>query len=67
MLISVLKTAYEKSFDVPWPSTPRRRRCPACEQWTLFKRNFPQDLERWECCHMEGPTLCGYSELVGGD
>ena len=67
MLISVLRSAYEKSFDVPWPSNPRRRRCPICEQWTMFKRNFPKDLERWECCHMDGAERCGYSELMGGD
>ena len=67
LLVSILRSAYEQSFDVPWPSNPRRRRCPICEEWTLFKRNFPKELERWECCHMDGAERCGYSELAGGD
>ncbi len=65
MLKTVFKDAYLKSFDIPWPSNPRRRRCPVCEQWTLFKHNFPKGMERWECLHMDGRTLCGYSELTG--
>lgn len=52
-------------YDIPWPNNQNRRRCPICEQPTLFYRKFP--IERWECGHMEGPDLCGYSELMGGD
>lgn len=63
LLVSVMKSAYMKSFDETWPSCDRRKRCPACGEWTLFRHNFPKELARWECCHMEGPNLCGFVEL----
>lgn len=59
-----LKSAYAKSFDTPWPSNKNRRRCPNCEEWTLFKRWIDGKLRVWVCAHMEGSEYCGYSELI---
>jgi len=58
-----LKESYQKSFDVPWPSCENRRRCPACEEWTLFRHHFPKP-GIWICCHMELDKYCGYSEEI---
>lgn len=59
-----LKDAFLKSFDETWPSNKNRRRCPACSEWTLFKRWIDGKLRVWACCHMEGAEYCGYSEEI---
>lgn len=62
MMPTTMKKAFDQSFDLTWPSNPNRRRCPACDNWTLFLQKHP--IKVWKCAHMEGADYCGYSELV---